>query len=82
MTELEHLQAVVDTEADYSAADDAAHNARDVADTKYASWSKAIKDLGDYLNEHGNDWSNMYDVLCVYLISVGVNIYISPLLKA
>ena len=55
MTELEHLQAVVDTEADYSAADDAAHNARDVADTKYASWSKAIKDLGDYLNEHGND---------------------------
>ena len=51
LTELEHLQAVVDAEADYSAADDDAHNARDVANTKYASWSKAIKNLEDYLEE-------------------------------
>ena len=54
LTELEHLQAIVDTESDYSAADDAAHNARDVANTKYASWSKAIKNLEDCLKEQYN----------------------------
>ena len=80
MTELEHLQAVVDTEADYFAATkiidsafalledapdasdpayylayDVANNAWVAADTKYAAWSKAIKNLRKHLKEQDND---------------------------